>query len=148
MVQEESSLGQRERVERLVGRLIHALHASTHRTYAHATTLRAHILPLTNVALNKDATLSQVVSGAWDSCGRQLVTGGVDKTANVLHLPTLTHTLQLDDHGGEVTKVAFNAAGTRVITAGEDGYLRLWDAHDGRCVQEERGHDEEIFSLQ
>ena len=49
--------------------------------------------------------LVQVVSGAWDNCGRQLVTGGVDRTARVLHVPSLTETVQLEGHGGEVSKV-------------------------------------------
>ncbi|KAK3865527.1 hypothetical protein Pcinc_028883 [Petrolisthes cinctipes] len=90
---------------------------------------------------------AEVVTGAWDRCGRQLVTGGVDRTANVLHLPSLTHTLSLTQHAGEVSKVCFKPCGTAIITAGQDGYLRVFDATDGHCIQEERGHTGEIYSL-
>ena len=37
------------------------------------------------------------------------MTGGVDRTARVLHLPTLTETAQLEGHGGEVSKVHMSA---------------------------------------
>ncbi|KAK4329180.1 hypothetical protein Pmani_000410 [Petrolisthes manimaculis] len=90
---------------------------------------------------------AEVVTGAWDRCGRQLVTGGVDRTANVLHLPTLTHTLSLTQHEGEVSKVCFKPCGTAIVTAGQDGYLRVFDATDGHCLQEEKGHTGEIYSL-
>ncbi|KAK8393093.1 hypothetical protein O3P69_013257 [Scylla paramamosain] len=92
---------------------------------------------------------AEVVSGAWDNCGRQLVTGGVDRTARVLHVPSLTETVQLEGHGGEVSKVCFSPSGSRVFTAGEDGHLRVWDTTTGHCLQvrEERGHTSEIFSM-
>ncbi|KAG7174834.1 Dynein assembly factor with WDR repeat domains 1-like [Homarus americanus] len=61
---EACAIGQRGRVQRLVGRLVQALHASTHHVHKRHTTLRAHILPLTNVALNKEASLC--ATGSYD----------------------------------------------------------------------------------
>lgn len=55
--QERRAAGQRVRLQRLVGRLLTALRTDATRAHARHRTLRAHILPLTNVALNKAATL-------------------------------------------------------------------------------------------
>lgn len=55
--QERRATGQRARLQRLVGRLLSAMRTDATRTHARHRTLRAHILPLTNVALNKAATL-------------------------------------------------------------------------------------------
>ena len=57
LTRETCAIGQRTRVERLVGRLIHAQQFSTLQTYTNHRKIRAHSLPLTNVALNKDATM-------------------------------------------------------------------------------------------
>lgn len=51
-----------------------------------------------------------MVSGAWDSCGRRLVTGGVDRTARLLHVPSLTEKAQLEGHGGEVSRVRLHSS--------------------------------------
>ncbi len=38
-------------------------------------------------------------------------------------------------HEGEISKVAFNPQGTRVITASSDKTCRLWDTDTGDCLQ-------------
>merc|ERR1712060_609598 len=54
--------------------------------------------------------------------------------------------LVLQGHEGEISKVAFNPQGTRVLTASSDKTCRLWDAATGDCVQVLEGHTDEIFS--
>lgn len=50
-------------------------------------------------------------------------------------------------HEGEISKVAFNPQGTRVLTASSDKTCRLWDAAEsGECLQVLEGHTDEIFS--
>lgn len=41
---------------------------------------------------------------------------------------------RLDGHTAEVSQAGFNRNGTRIVTVGSDGLLRLWDGMDGRFV--------------
>jgi WD40 repeat protein len=43
------------------------------------------------------------------------------------------------DHGGPLRQAAIDAAGTRVLTRGEDGVVRLWNARTGQPIQGELG---------
>jgi dynein assembly factor with WDR repeat domains 1 len=38
-------------------------------------------------------------------------------------------------HEGEISKVAFNPQGIRILTASSDKTARLWDAETGDCLQ-------------
>mmetsp|Transcript_11244 Transcript_11244/g.34561 ORF Transcript_11244/g.34561 Transcript_11244/m.34561 type:complete len:115 (-) Transcript_11244:234-578(-) len=38
-------------------------------------------------------------------------------------------------HEGEISKVAFNPQGMRILTASSDKTARLWDAETGDCLQ-------------
>jgi len=49
-------------------------------------------------------------------------------------------------HEGEISKVAFNPQGIRILTASSDKTARLWDAETGDCLQILEGHTDEIFS--
>ena len=52
----------------------------------------------------------------------------------------------LEGHEGEISKVAFNPQGTRVMTASSDKMCKLWAADTGSCAQTLEGHTDEIFS--
>jgi WD40 repeat protein len=45
-----------------------------------------------------------------------------------------------------VQALAFSPDGRRLLSAGLDGVLRLWDAQTGALVKEMRGHTEEVFA--
>lgn len=49
-------------------------------------------------------------------------------------------------HDGEISKVAFNPQGTKIITASSDKTCRIWNVDSGLCLQELEGHSDEIFS--
>ncbi len=38
-------------------------------------------------------------------------------------------------HEGEISKVAFNPQGVRILTASSDKTARLWDVETGDCLQ-------------
>ena len=49
--------------------------------------------------------------------------------------------------GGTVWSVALSADGGRVVSASEDGTVRVWDALSGECVRELRGHTRGVTSV-
>ena len=49
-------------------------------------------------------------------------------------------------HEKDVSKIAFNPQGTKLLSAGFDQIARLWDSETGELLQELEGHNDEIFS--
>ena len=52
----------------------------------------------------------------------------------------------LAGHEGEISKVAFNPQGSRILTASSDKTARIWETETGDCLQVLEGHTDEIFS--
>ena len=52
----------------------------------------------------------------------------------------------LGSHGAFVNDVAFNANGTRAVTAGDDGTARVWDVTSGELVGEPLQHDQAVYT--
>jgi WD40 repeat protein len=58
-----------------------------------------------------------------------LMPGGVDGGVAVWDVRTGERVCTLEGHDGLVTKVTTNADGSRVLTAGRDRSVRVWDGH-------------------
>ena len=41
----------------------------------------------------------------------------------------------LSGHEGEISKVAFNPQGSRILTASSDKSARIWETETGDCLQ-------------
>jgi len=96
--------------------------------------LRAHILPLTNCAFNKN--------------GERFITGSYDRTCKVWNTVTGEELLTLEGHKNVVYAIAFNNPfGDKVITGSFDKTCKVWDSMTGKLLHTLRGHSTEIVCL-
>jgi len=76
---------------------------------------------------------------------------GVSRRASV-HNPTripgvTAWTVELRDYSGKLYDVEFSKDSTQLITAGQDGSIRFWDATSGKQLRMLMGHDSEIRDI-
>merc|ERR1719217_1874394 len=96
--------------------------------------LRAHILPLTNCAFNKN--------------GDRFITGSYDRTCKVWNTLTGEELLTLEGHKNVVYAIAFNNPfGDKVVTGSFDKTAKIWNSLTGELLQTLRGHTTEIVCL-
>ncbi|KAJ6669341.1 hypothetical protein lerEdw1_008150 [Lerista edwardsae] len=95
--------------------------------------LRAHILPLTNVAFNKSG-----------SC---FITGSYDRTCKLWDTASGEELRSLEGHRNVVYAIAFNNPyGDKIATGSFDKTCKLWSVETGKCYYTFRGHTAEIVS--
>uniref|UniRef100_A0A4W6FSF0 Uncharacterized protein n=1 Tax=Lates calcarifer TaxID=8187 RepID=A0A4W6FSF0_LATCA len=93
--------------------------------------LKAHILPLTNVA--------------FDKSGSRFITGSYDRTCRVWDTASGTELHTLEGHRNVVYAIAFNNPyGTFHLRI---DYCKLWYAETGKCIHTFRGHMAEIVCI-
>lgn len=111
--------------------------------------------------LTVDAHDNMVFSVDYSPDGSRLATASVDGTASVWDAVTgrelfvLTGTVRDTEsgrdvvmpraHDGEVYRIAFNPQGTRLVTAGEDGIARIWDATSGAELANLAAHEYRVY---
>ncbi|XP_033085861.1 dynein assembly factor with WDR repeat domains 1 isoform X4 [Trachypithecus francoisi] len=113
---------QTEQVKLLIHRLQEKLGQHSNHTFYLFKVLKAHILPLTNVALNK--------SGSCD----KIATGSFDKTCKLWSVETgkCYHTFR--GHTAEIVCLSFNPQSTLVATGSMDTTAKLWNIQNGEEV--------------
>ncbi|RHY61240.1 hypothetical protein DYB26_004834 [Aphanomyces astaci] len=102
--------------------------------YALARTIKAHMQPLTNVAISKHGTL--------------VATASYDKTAKLIRLQGQEDKVVLRGHEGVVYCVALNTPySSLAVTGSFDKTCRVWDTTTGMCKQVLTGHEGEVVSV-
>uniref|UniRef100_A0A8C6R2L2 Dynein assembly factor with WDR repeat domains 1 n=1 Tax=Nannospalax galili TaxID=1026970 RepID=A0A8C6R2L2_NANGA len=142
-----------EQVRLLVQRLQEKLRQHSDHSFYLFKVLRAHILPLTNVALNKSG--SCFITGSYDrtcklwdtASGEELHT--LEGHRNVVYAVTFNNpygkVYTLIGHRAEISSALFNWDCSLILTASMDKTCMLWDATDGKYVATLTGHDDEIL---
>ena len=99
--------------------------------------LKAHVLPLTNVAFNKSGSLC--------------LTGSYDRTAKIWKVDqddSDQKPITLEGHKNVVYTVSFNNPfGDKVATGSFDRLAKIWSTETGECLQTLKGHSAEVVTL-
>lgn len=128
------------------------------RKFKSSKVLKAHVLPLTNVAFNKSGSL--------------FLTGSYDRTAKIWSVASLlgnqmetehglsafasesigqsnnAEPITLEGHKNVVYTLAFNNPfGNKVATGSFDRTAKIWETTTGKCLQTLRGHSGEVVCL-
>ncbi|XP_023210835.1 dynein assembly factor with WDR repeat domains 1-like isoform X1 [Centruroides sculpturatus] len=103
-------------------------------TYHLYKVLKAHILPLTNVAFKKDGT--------------KFITGSYDRTCKIWNTETGKLLNCLEGHTNAVFVLSFNNPYCNIIATGSfDKTARIWNSESGLCYHVLKGHDREVVCL-
>ncbi|XP_078184872.1 dynein assembly factor with WD repeat domains 1 isoform X5 [Callithrix jacchus] len=165
-----------EQVKLLIQRLQEKLGQHSNHTFYLFKVLRAHILPLTNVALNKSGSCDKIATGSFDKTCKLwsvetgqcyhtfrghraeivclsfnpqstlVATGSMDTTAKLWNIQNGEEVLTLTGHSAEIVSLSFNTSGDRIMTGSFDHTVIVWDAGTGRKVHTLIGHCAEISS--
>ncbi|CAH1244312.1 DAW1 [Branchiostoma lanceolatum] len=120
-----------DQVRTLVKKLQQKLAATDDHAFYLFKVLRAHILPLTNVAFNKS--------------GSMFITGSYDRTCKVWDTASGEELHTLEGHRNVVYAIAFNNPyGDKIATGSFDKTCKLWSSETGKCYHTFRGHTAEI----
>eukprot|EP01017_Pseudomicrothorax_dubius_P022044 TRINITY_DN2373_c0_g1_i2.p1 TRINITY_DN2373_c0_g1~~TRINITY_DN2373_c0_g1_i2.p1 ORF type:complete len:219 (-),score=47.15 TRINITY_DN2373_c0_g1_i2:719-1375(-) len=118
----------------LINKLITKLESKKVQSFSLAKTLRAHVLPLTNCAFNKN--------------GDRFITGSYDRTCKVWDTELGEELLTLQGHSNVVYCIAYNNPfGDRIATGSFDKTAKIWDANTGELYYTLSGHKMEIVCL-
>jgi WD40 repeat protein len=90
-------------------------------------------------------TMPEVRSLAFSSDGTWLAAADTDVV--LVDMRAWRVVRVLTGHRGTVRSVAFDPAGTRVVSGGDDGTVRVWDAGTGRVLHTLTGHRGPVMSV-
>ena len=118
-------------LKKLIYKLIEKLESNQKQKFDEFKVLKAHILPLTNCAFNKN--------------GDKFITGSYDRTCKVWDTITGKELISLEGHKNVVYTMAFNLPfGDKIVTGSFDRTAKIWDSVTGELLHTLQGHTMEI----
>ncbi len=108
-------------------------HLATSRELAAASVSNLEVDPERSLLLALEALSVTHTAEAEDALHRALLTSRVKLT--------------LRGHEGVIGVALFSPDGSRIVTAGEDGAIRIWDAVDGRDILTLEGHEGPVYEV-
>ncbi|EFN80036.1 WD repeat-containing protein 69 [Harpegnathos saltator] len=130
---------------------------AAHKRYYKYKTLQTHLLPVTNVALDKLGKRDKIVTASFDKTAKvwcsqtghclatmwgheaevvvakfsptrcKLATGSIDATSKIFHVETGQELGTLRGHTAEVIALHYNDDGNQIISGSFDGTVNIWD---------------------
>mmetsp|Transcript_5980 Transcript_5980/g.5140 ORF Transcript_5980/g.5140 Transcript_5980/m.5140 type:complete len:213 (+) Transcript_5980:43-681(+) len=94
-----------------------------------------------NIELDKSlvrvfkAHTHHVTSVAFDSNSSLVITGSTDRVSYLWDIRSSQYIHKIEDHAVEISGVDISQDGLLVLTAGKDGYVRLWETRTGLCLK-------------
>lgn len=91
---------------------------------------------------------SQVLDIAFEPQSKRIATASSDKTVRIWETTGDCKEISvMKGHRGEISRVTFSpVTGEYLLTASQDHTARLWKTSTGNCVQELKGHSDEVFA--
>ncbi|MGO8926273.1 MAG: TIR domain-containing protein [Limisphaerales bacterium] len=106
-------------------------------------------------AIQLDYKVEEILTYAFSSDGKRVVTGARDNTVRLWNLEPLRCIRVLEGHsrgkreyGQGVWRVALSPDQRQVLSGGCDGTVRLWDADGGQCLHVLKDHTDAIQSVE
>ncbi len=90
---------------------------------------------------------SRLVAAAPTRNSSHVGRGNGDYAIRLCDRDSRTVIRQLSGHESWVTKLDVDAQGSRLVSASQDGSLRLWDIATGNCLSVLNGHDGEVRTV-
>jgi len=119
----------------MVRKLQSKMNEETEHKFNLVRVIKAHLLPITNVAFNKLSTL--------------FATGSYDRTCKIFETASGKELFSLEGHQNVVYSVAFNnPKGTMLASGSFDKTAKIWSVQTGECLETFTGHSSEVVSVQ
>jgi WD40 repeat protein len=81
------------------------------------------------------AHTNHVTSVKFDSGTSLVVTGSTDRVAYLWDIRSAQYIHKIEDHAEEIYGVDISQNGRLILTAGKDGFVRLWETRNGLCLK-------------
>lgn len=95
---------------------------------------------------NLEGHLGPVWTVAWSPDGKELATGGVDKTIRLWSVKDGRQRSRLLHHRADVTQVRYSGDGHHLVSVGVDRQLVLWRRATETVLASHRGHRHHVWS--
>ena len=91
-----------------------------------------------------DSDSNPIIFALYNSNFGQVVTGDKQCTVNVYNVDNSEKVFSFDNvHNTAISAWCFDYSGRRLLTAGQDGSLKMWNFNNGQCLKLFTGFGEE-----
>jgi WD40 repeat protein len=105
------------------------------------------MMRISDIATGKEIAAAEGTAFAFSPAGTRLAGVNADRKTVVLwDAQTFLPVAQWKGHTADITNIAFDRTGGRLVSVSIDRTVRLWDVATGRCLRVLEGHTDDIFA--